>query len=155
MSDAPDPAKAHREEIFEALMDAAFKGDADSFSNFNQEWERIDPLDGSGYHIRFGDDPPRRSTTNGHCFHCGSAWEVNGIVFGAMVPGLARAIHMNTECPEQEDCTCWSELPDETNTLYHPLCQVCEYPLPLCGCDEGIALGPCALARLIEREVEG
>ncbi len=152
MDSESDPRRAHQEEIFEAIIDCALKGDADGYKSFNLEWDRLDPRGANGEQIRFGDGPPIPYTADGYCYHCGDEWKVYGVALGQIIPGTAHSVHMATQCPSREDCSCWSGVENPDGAFKHPLCQKCEQPEPSCACEGGIWRGPCSMAELEERE---
>jgi len=147
---ANDPRRAHREEILEGLIEAARKGDEETFSIFNQEWERL--REGQEDTISFN-GMPQFYMTSGFCHHCNKVWVMEGIAFGEMMPGLSMAMHMNLQCGASDDCRCWSEIHNDSHeTMFcHPNCQECWHPAPGCTCDEEPSLGPCASIELYER----
>ena len=150
---SPTPEEAHKEEILEAVIDAAMRGESEGFAAFKEEWERIDPLDDEGWHLRFPQGDPIPYTAQGFCFHCGKPWAVSGIAFGTMVPGLAQVIHMSGECDSAGDCYCWIDDTEGEDRPYgYARCQRCARAEPICECDDGMAYGPCALFERHERE---
>jgi len=146
----PDP---HQAEILEALLEAAMKGDAEEYDIFRREWERSDPIDSEGWHMRFSEKSPIPYTAVGFCYHCQSQWVVSGVAFGQMVPGLSLMIHVTGECPEMDDCNCWvDDTEGEDRPFGYARCQRCDRAEPICECDGGVAYGPCALFERHERE---
>jgi hypothetical protein len=140
---------AHRVEIMEGVLDAVLKGDVESFKALNAEWERIDPLGDDGPHIRFGDfGAMEQYLETGFCYHCQESWQVGGVRFGKAIPGLTQMIHMQMECTNSGDCTCWvgpDEGVDEGHPFGWPNCQRCGRADPICECDGEPSYGPCAL----------
>lgn len=146
----PDP---HQAEILEALIEAALKGNAEEYDIFRREWERSDPLEVEGWHMRFSEKQPIPYTATGFCFHCQQEWAVGGVAFGEIIPGMALMIHMQGECPEARDCHCW--LPDteaQDRPFGYARCQRCDRAEPICECDGGIAYGPCSMFERYERD---
>lgn len=147
-----DPREAHRQEILEALLEAARSEDEERFAAFNEEWERIDiPDEDHEYCIRFA-GMPRLIHVEEFCEHCGETWTADGIAFGDPTPGMDVLMHMTYGCPNAEECLCWSDLEnDAIDTIFnYPFCQVCWDPSPYCECDI-ITLGSCASIELRDR----
>jgi hypothetical protein len=152
----PSPGDAHREEIFEGLIEASLKGREEDFYAFKTEWERIDSSNTEEFRINFPPGAPIPYTSKGFCHHCQREWLIAGVAFGSVTPGIAQMIHMGGECEEIADCTCWdtsSNVEDEElNPFGYPLCQSCMLHEDHCECEEGVAYGPCALYEKNERE---
>jgi hypothetical protein len=142
------PEDAHRIEIMEGVIEAALRGDMESFDALNVEWERIDPLSEEGYHLRFGGGTPEHYLETGYCYHCQGSWQIGGLRFGKAVPGMSQMLHMTLKCPNPDDCSCWVQ-PDEGVDQDHPFgwpnCQRCGRAEPICECDGDVSYGPCAL----------
>jgi len=144
------PQDAHRIEIMEGVIEAALKGDMDAFEALNSEWERIDPLNEDGYHVRFGEfGSAEQYLETGFCHHCQRGWQISGVRFGKAIPGMSQMLHMQIECSDSDDCNCWVQ-PDEGVDEEHPFgwvcCQRCGRAEPICECLGPITCGPCALA---------
>jgi len=145
-----DPLEAHRQEIWEGLMEAGARGEVEKFRCFNIEWERLNALYPEGEQVVFGGDPVPY-THRDYCGHCHSNWQISGIRFGAFLPGSVLRAHMEVDCPARHECCCWSEEErPEGEVGNHPECQECHHPLPWCSCPAGITLGPCAQVEMRE-----
>src|SRR5690606_31878563 len=93
-----DPLEAHRQEIWEGLMEAGARGEVEKFRCFNIEWERLNALYPEGEQVVFGGDPVPY-THRDYCGHCHSNWQISGIRFGAFLPGSVLRAHMEVDCP--------------------------------------------------------
>lgn len=138
----PDPREAHRDEIFEGLINAALGNNVEDFSIFNEEWERIDqPREGHAV-LRFA-GPMRHVTATGICAHCGYTWSITGVDFtdGEFIAEMAQQDHLLERCPKKADCKCWVEAEDGSESWER--CLTCDKADVFCSCPEGPALGPC------------
>jgi len=154
MSD-PDPREAHREEIFEALIDATLDQDPESFNAFNREWERIEvePTNGRDSIIRFQGES-HLEQVDFTCGHCHLRFQTTAMVFGEAPAGLDIAIHV-AGCSEEASCLCWSEHESGDDSIFaEPLCQGCERRASLCECNDGPIYGPCAIYERAERHLK-
>lgn len=145
---ATDPGEAHREEIFEGLIDAMRRGDVGTFAFFNEEWERIDtPRDGDTI-VRFVGEP-RLHTSFGTCPHCGVSWATDGISLGggAQHDLIQQQLHMFYRCPKRKSCRCWVDAVDGKESWTR--CMKCDEAEPLCRCNNGITEGPCLLVKVV------
>jgi hypothetical protein len=78
------------------------------------------------------------------CGHCGALQRFEGICFGAKTGWLFLWDHVQTFCPSGTQCRCWSTIERDETSPPWPLCQRCERPQPICECERGVTLGPCA-----------
>jgi len=142
--------EAHRAEILEGLVESLLTGDFESFKSMRTEWERFDqPGEADGrYALRFHPGEPEHYLETGFCYHCREPWQRGGVRFGPAIPGMSQMIHMEIECTNPGDCSCWVG-PEDGVDLDHPFgwpnCQRCGRAGPICECDGGVAYGPCAL----------
>jgi len=143
---------AHKVEIFEAMMDAVARGDEDSLAVFQEEWERIDPLEGDGVHFRLRSTEMVPFQAVGYCFHCGETWELAGTgLMDDNPPGVFQRVHIAARCPKRDECRCWvPETETDERPLGQHLCYKCERLAVICDCHDGPHLGPCAMQELAE-----
>jgi len=133
-----DPKETHRHDILDAMVDAAFRADAESFKIFNEEWERVDQGENR---IRLA-GLPHPYTAQGHCFHCSEPWTIHGVIFDEgdreHIEAYCQAIHMISACDEYGSCYCYtSEKREEM------VCQMCLASFEKCYCGDFSAPGPC------------
>lgn len=145
-----DPADAHSNEIFEAIIDAGMRGDQEAFEQFCLEWERLGITDDEGRQVSFAGSPVHYEYQS-YCGHCEGVWAVWGIHFGKMVPGVPVMIHMDLQCPAAHLCHCFDHNEHEDFPFGYPVCQRCERVVPICECDNGPILGSCAMIELYDR----
>lgn len=130
-----DAFEAHREEMLDAMVDAAMRVNHAEFEAFYAEWTRVDQGENR---IRLA-GLPQAYTAEGFCFHCSESWTVNGVIFddeeADVLGAFCQAVHMISSC--EGACYCYSSEKRESQ-----ICQLCLTTFEKCMC--GVpSPGPC------------
>jgi hypothetical protein len=133
-----DPKETHRQDMFDAFLEAAAKADMASFKVFYEEWERCDEGK-SGIRLA---GLPHPYTAEGFCFHCSTSWTIHGVIFEEddreNIAAYCQAVHMISACDEFGACYCFTSEKREAT-----VCQMCLASTEKCICGDLSAPGPC------------